>query len=152
MDSVLRAAIVYFFLLVIFRLSGNRTLNEATLFDFVLVLIIAEVTENPLLGEDPSITNAFVAIITLVIIDIGFSIIKQRSRKMEKLVDGVPMIIVENGKPIKDRMNEARIDEDDVLEAARELQGIERMDQIKYAVLEKNGTITIIPKTKNEST
>lgn len=152
MDSVLRAAIVYFFLLVIFRLSGNRTLNEATLFDFVLVLIIAEVTENPLLGEDPSITNAFVAIITLVMIDIGFSIMKQRSRKMEKLVDGVPVIVVENGKPIKDRMNEARIDEDDVLEAARELQGIERMDQIKYAVLEKNGMITIIPKTKNETT
>ena len=152
MDSVLRAAIVYFFLLVIFRLSGNRTLNEATLFDFVLVLIIAEVTENPLLGEDHSITNAFVAIITLVMIDIGFSIIKQRSRKMEKLVDGVPVIVVENGKPIKDRMKEARIDDDDVLEAARELQGIERMDQIKYAVLEKNGTITIIPKTKNEST
>jgi uncharacterized membrane protein YcaP (DUF421 family) len=58
----------------------------------------------------------------------------------------VPLVVVENGQPLRDRMNKARIDEDDVLTAARQLQGLERMEQIKYAVLERNGGISIIPR------
>jgi uncharacterized membrane protein YcaP (DUF421 family) len=61
-------------------------------------------------------------------------------------VDGVPTIIVENGRPLRDHMRKARVDEDDVMEAARRLQGIERLDQIRYAVLEVGGGITVIPR------
>jgi uncharacterized membrane protein YcaP (DUF421 family) len=61
-------------------------------------------------------------------------------------VHGVPTIIVENGRPLRDRMRKARVDEDDVMEAARRLQGIERLDQIRYAVLEVSGGITVIPR------
>jgi uncharacterized membrane protein YcaP (DUF421 family) len=56
------------------------------------------------------------------------------------------LVIVEDGKPLKDRMDKARMDEEDILHAARELQGLERMEQIKYAVLERNGDITVVPK------
>jgi len=146
MDAVLRAAAIYFVLLVLFRLAGRRTLAELTTFDFVLVLIIGEATQQALLGEDFSVTNAVLVIVTLLFIDIMMSQAKGRSTLFEKLVDGVPTIIVEHGRPLRDRMRKARVDEEDVMEAARRLQGLERMDQIKYAILEVSGGITVIPR------
>ncbi|MCA1626499.1 MAG: DUF421 domain-containing protein [Acidobacteria bacterium] len=146
MDAVIRSAAIYLFLLIVFRISGKRSLAQITTFDFVLLLIVGEATQQGLLGQDYSITNAFIVILTLIGIDIGLSLLKQRSQSLEKLMDGVPLIILENGQPLKDRMNKARVDEGDVLEAARELQGLERLEQIKYAVLERDGRISIVPK------
>jgi uncharacterized membrane protein YcaP (DUF421 family) len=145
MDAVLRATAIYLFLLVVLRLSGRRTLGEMTTFDFVLVLIIAETTQQALLGEDFSVTNAFLLITTLVAIDIVISILKSRYRGVERIIDGLPMVIVENGRPLQDRLRKSRLDEHDVLSAARRLQGLERMDQIKYAVLEADGAISVVP-------
>lgn len=146
MDSVLRGFAIYTFLLLIFRLAGRRTLTQMTNFDLVLLLLIGESTQQGLLGNDFSLTNAFLVVLTLVGLDIGVSLWKQRSPQLEKLVEGVPLVIVENGKPLQDRMNKARVDESDILTAARTLQGLERMEQIKYAVLERSGGISIIPK------
>ncbi|MCG3115215.1 MAG: DUF421 domain-containing protein [Candidatus Manganitrophus sp. SA1] len=146
MDAVLRGLAVYIFLLIVFRIAGKRSVAEVTTFDFILVLIIAEATQQALLGQDYSITNAFLLIITLLGADILMSLIKQRSPQAEKWLDGVPLVIVENGRPLHDRMDKARVDESDILTAARERLGLERMDQIKYAVLERSGGISIIPK------
>lgn len=146
MDTILRAVAVYAFLLVLFRLSGRRTLSEITTFDFVLLLIIGEATQQALLGDDVSVTTAFVVITALLITDIGLSLLKEQVPFFSKVLDGVPMIIVEHGKPLRERMKRARVDESDVLESARQSQGLERLDQIKYAVLEINGSISIIPK------
>jgi uncharacterized membrane protein YcaP (DUF421 family) len=146
MDSVLRAAAIYLVLLVIFRISGKRSLAQITTFDFILLLIIGEATQQALLGENFSLTNAFVVIVTLVGFDIALSLLKPHIPRLERWLDGLPLVIVEDGKPLKERMDKARVDESDVLTAARELQGLERMDQIKYAVLERSGGISIIPK------
>ncbi|HEY9809831.1 MAG TPA: YetF domain-containing protein [Halomicronema sp.] len=146
MYSILKAIIIYFFLLITFRLGGKRSLAQITTFDFVLVIIISETIQNAMVGEDYSLTNAFLLIITMVAIDVSISIIKERWPFIEKLVDGVPLIILEDGRPLKERMKKARVGEDDIMQAARELQGLERMEQIKYAVLERSGSITIIPK------
>jgi uncharacterized membrane protein YcaP (DUF421 family) len=146
MDAVVRAAAIYFFVWMIFRIAGKRTLSETTAFDFVLLLIVAETTQQALLGEDFSLTNAFILVSTLVGIDIAMSLLKQKFPRVEKAMDGEPVLIVDNGRPLEKRMARARIDRDDILEAARRLQGLERMDQIKYAVLEQSGGITIVPK------
>ncbi|HEY7553198.1 MAG TPA: YetF domain-containing protein [Candidatus Binatia bacterium] len=146
MDAVMRAVAIYFFLLIVFRLAGQRTLANLTTFDFVLLLVIAEATQQGLLGEDFSVTNAFLVIVTLIGIDIGLSLLKNRFLALDKLLEGVPLVIVVDGKPLKDRMERARVDESDVLVAARERQGLERLDQIRYAVLERTGEISIIPK------
>jgi uncharacterized membrane protein YcaP (DUF421 family) len=146
MDAVFRAVAIYLFLLVLMRLSGRRTLAELTTFDFVLLLIIGEATQQALLGDDFSIINAFIVIVTLIAMDIVFGLLKSRFSGFAKLADGVPMIIVENGHPLRERMAKARVDIDDVLRAARETQGLERLDQVKYAVLEVSGGISIIPK------
>jgi uncharacterized membrane protein YcaP (DUF421 family) len=146
MDAVLRGLSIYVFLLLIFRISGKRSLGQVTSFDFVLLLIITETTQQALLGDDYSVTNAFVLIVALVGLDIGLSLLKQRSPKLDRLLEGMPLVIVENGRPMKAYMDKARVDEEDSLSAARQLQGLERMEQMKYEVLERNGDITIVPK------
>jgi uncharacterized membrane protein YcaP (DUF421 family) len=146
MDPIIRSAVIYFALLVCFRLAGRRTLMQMTSFDFVLLLIIGEATQNALLGNDYSVTNAVLVILTLISLDIALSYIKQRVPTVERWMDGLPMIIVQDGKPLKDLMSRARVDESDILSAARESQGLERMEQVKYAVLEINGNISIIPR------
>ena len=148
MDSVLRAAAIYIGLMLIMRLAGKRSLAQITTFDFVLLLIIGEATQQALLGQDFSVTNAMLVIITLVTLDIGLSLLKRRSKRIDKWLDDVPLVIVEDGVALKERMDKVRVDIDDVLSAARHLQGIERLDQIRYAVLERSGGISIIPKKK----
>ncbi|MBV8791762.1 MAG: DUF421 domain-containing protein [Pseudolabrys sp.] len=148
MDSVIKAAVVYFVLWAIIRISGRRTLGEMTAFDFVLFLIIGGATQRGLTGEDYSLTNAFLLIITFVAIDILMSLIERGAPHVRRVLEGEPMIMVENGKPLRHRMHRARIAEDDVLEAARRMHGLERLDQIKFAILEANGHITIIPAAK----
>jgi uncharacterized membrane protein YcaP (DUF421 family) len=148
MDAVLRAAAIYLVLLVVFRVSGRRTLAELTTFDFVLLLIIGEATQQALLGEDFSLTKAVLVIVTLLTIELVLSILKERVPFLDKLLDGVPMVVVDHGRLLRDRMRKARIDEADILEAARRLQGIERLDQIKYAVLEVSGGITVVPNDR----
>ena len=148
MEPVLRAFAVYAFLLVLVRASGRRTLGEATTFDFVLLLIISEATQNAMIGDDFSVSNAFLVILTLISLDIGLSLVMRRWVRLGKWVDGVPTILVEDGRPIVDRMSRARVEVEDILEAARKLQGLERMDQIKYAVLERSGGISIIPAAR----
>jgi len=144
-DAVLRATTIYLVLLVVFRISGRRTLAEITTFDLILLLLIGEATQQALLGNDFSVTNAILVIVTLVFLDVAISLFKFRWKRLDKVLEGVPTIIVENGKALPDRMSRARIDEDDVMEAARRLRGIDHMEQIRYAVLERSGGITVIP-------
>lgn len=145
MDSVLRAAAVYLILLIIMRIAGKRTLAQVTVFDFILLLIIGEATQQALLGEDFSIINAAIVIGTLVLLDIGLSVLKQRSETLDRVIDDSPVVIVDHGKLLRDRMDRSRIDEQEILVAARELHGLERIEQIKFAVLERSGGISIVP-------
>lgn len=147
MDAVLRGLFVYLFLLLIFRIAGRRTVGEMTSFDFVLLLIISEGAQNAMTGNDYSVTNGVLVITTLVGLDILFTLWKHRSGFVERWLDGLPMILVDNGRPITHLMDRARVDVEDILASARESQGLERMDQIKYAVLEVGGGISVIPKT-----
>jgi uncharacterized membrane protein YcaP (DUF421 family) len=148
MESVIRGALVYFFLLLVFRLAGRRTLAEATTFDLVLLLIISETTQQAMVVEDHSITNAFLLILTLIGCDVLLSYVTLRVDWLRKLIDDVPTIIVADGKALEKRMKKARVDLGEVLEAARRERGLERLEQIKYAVVEASGKISIIAKTE----
>ncbi|HEV7330567.1 MAG TPA: YetF domain-containing protein [Flavisolibacter sp.] len=145
MNPVLRGVAVYVFILLIFRIMGKRTLSEATTFDLVLLLIISEVTQNALVGDDFSITTAAILITTLMGMDLLLTLLKRPFKGFELVTEGVSLIIVEHGRPLKTRMDKAKVDEEDIMSSARLNFGLERMDQIKYAVLEKDGSISIIP-------
>lgn len=146
MESVLRGAAVYLVLLVAIRLSGRRTLAQMTAFDLVLVLIIAETTQQALLGDDYSVTNSVILIVTLLGLDIGLSYVKQMWPAAGKVLDGRPTVLVVDGRPLDRALKQARVAVEDVLEAARAQQGLQRLEQIRYAVLEIGGGISIVPK------
>lgn len=146
MDAVLRAAAIYVALLVIFRIAGRRALSDITTLDFLLLLIIGQATGQALLGDDHSITNTLLVIVALITMDLMLSLLKGRSAWLARHLEGEPMIVVEHGKTLPKRMAKSRISESDILEAARISQGIERLDQIKFAILERNGQISVIPR------
>jgi uncharacterized membrane protein YcaP (DUF421 family) len=146
MDAVIRGVVMYAFLLLVFRLTGKRTLAQITTFDFVLLLIIGEATQNALLADDFSLTNSFIIILTLLALDVGMSLVKRKWPVTDRLLEGLPVVVVENGKAHRDRMAGERIDEEDVMVAAREQQGLERLEQVKYAVVERSGGVSVVPK------
>jgi uncharacterized membrane protein YcaP (DUF421 family) len=144
--TVLRAAAIYLILMVVFRFAGHRTLAQITNFDLILVLIIGEATQNAMVQDDMSITTAGIAIITLVLCDMVLGKGKQRWPTLDKVSEGLPVVLVADGQPFADRMKREDVDLEDILAAARERQGLTTLTQIKYAVLEKNGGISIVPK------
>lgn len=148
MDSILRGLFIYFFLFLVFRIAGKRTLAETTNFELVLLLIISETTQQAMIDNDHSITNASLLILTLVGTSIFLSWLRQKFPKTEKILEEEPLIILENGRPLKDRMEKSRVDEHDILSAARRLRGLNRLEDIRLAVLESDGEITIIPKER----
>lgn len=149
MNPVIRGIIVYVFLLLILRIMGKRSLSETTTFDLVVLLIISEVTQQAMIGRDESLTGAVILITTLMAMDLLFTLLKKPFKLFEKAVEGTPLIIVDRGKPLKQRMDKTKVDEKDVLQAARSKLGLEKMEQVKYAVLEKDGTISVIPFEKD---
>lgn len=149
MDAVIRATVIYLFLLLLFRLIGNRSLAQVTVFDLVLLLIIGESTQQALIGDNFSITNALVLITTLLTLEALFTIATRRSRFIDRIIDGAPVVVIDNGRMLHDRMHHCGVSESDLMEAARSDRGLERIDQVKYAVVERDGSVSIIPHEKD---
>jgi uncharacterized membrane protein YcaP (DUF421 family) len=147
MHAVLRPLLIYVMLVLVFRLTGKRSIGEITTFDFLLLLVISEAVSSALLADDSSITGAAIAVMTLIGLDVALSLAKNRWPTLDRLLEDVPVVLYHDGKLVKERMAKERIAEDDILEAARELHGLERFDQIEKAVLERRGYITIVPKS-----
>lgn len=146
MDAILRAVLVYAALLLLFRIMGKRSLSQATTFDFVLLLVVGEATQQALLGEDFSLTMAATVIATLIGLDRFADYIGYRFPKVDRILESVSVLLVDDGELMRDRMAKAHIDEEEILTFARQAHGVESMDQVKYAVLEKDGGITIVPR------
>lgn len=148
MHIVINAALVYFFLMIILRVSGRRTMAHLSSFDFVLLLIISELVQGVLIGDDPSLTTAIIAITTLITLDVLLSLVKRHFPVVDRVIEGVPLVIVRQGQLMQDYARRARVDLNDVLMVARESQGLASLDEIEYAILETNGKISIIPRAK----
>lgn len=112
----------------------------------MLLLIVSEAVQQALIDGDESMTNAFLLVLTLLGADVLMSWITVRNDRIDKLVNDVSLLLIDDGTMQHKRMKKSRVTEDDILEAARQLRRIERLDQIKHAVLERSGGITVIPK------
>jgi uncharacterized membrane protein YcaP (DUF421 family) len=145
METVLQALAIYFALLMMTRISGRRTLSQIKVFDFVLVLLIAETSQNALVGDDGSITNALVLVATLVITDVFLSYAKSHAHWIALLIDGTPTVLMRHGNLETAAMLRARVSVEDILQSARTQHGLMQVDDISYAVLETSGNISIIP-------
>ena len=145
-ESVARSAGVYGFLLVIFRVSGRRTLAQVTNFDLILVLIIGDATQQALVGNDYSIITGLVVVSTLVLIDVALGKAKRRWQVVDAVVDGLPLPLIVKGVAREQQMASEGVTMDDVLTAAREAHGLSQLDEVDAAVLEQSGGISIVKK------
>ena len=146
MDMILRAAAIYLILVLVFKIAGRRALLQMTSFDLILLLIISEATQQALLGSDFSVTGAALSIITLVVMDMLFGKIKKYLPGAVEMIDGSAVVLVENGVPMAEKMKMVDVSLDDIMVSARNSQGLTHLDDIKFAILESNGHISIIPQ------
>jgi uncharacterized membrane protein YcaP (DUF421 family) len=143
MSIVLRAAAGYFILLFAVRLIGRRTASMMAPFDLVLLFLFGGITIGAVMGEDHSFVGAVSAVFTIGLMHILVSWAKLRFRLVSRIIDGTPVVVFEHGRWNETRMRALRLSEQDVMAAARQ-RGIERLEQIRYAIAERDGKIAII--------
>lgn len=145
LQSVLRALFGYFFLVFIVRIVGRRPGKQLTPFEFILIFFLGGLMLTAIVSDEASLTNAFCQIIAVAGAHYTLAWIRHRSDRAAQLLDGVPLILMEGGQWRALTMRRQRIQDDDVMEKARD-QGLKTLDQIETAVLERNGEISIIRK------
>lgn len=143
MITIVNAAIIYWVLLFAFRLLGRRGPNMMTPFEIILLFMLGGMGMQTIIGNDHSLTNALLGIATVVMMHVAVSSLKGWSERFGRVVDGTPVIVFGKGRWERESMQRLRIHEQDVMAAAR-TQGIERLEQIKYAIVERNGGISVI--------
>lgn len=145
MDAVLRSVAVYAVLLLLIRMTGRRALSQVTTFDLVILLVVGEATQQALLGEDFSITQAALVVATLLALERGSDWLSYRWLRFRRLTESVPVVLVADGRPLDDVLRREHLTVDDVMTAGRERHGLERLDEVKWAVLETSGGISVVP-------
>jgi uncharacterized membrane protein YcaP (DUF421 family) len=143
MDIVLRAIFAYVLIVFVLRVMGRRELTSLSVSDLVLLVVLGDLIQNGVTQSDMSMTGVTIAITTFAVLSIAVSYLVFKSRLARKIVQGEPLIIVQDGKPIERNMRTERLTLDDVMEAARASE-IESLDQIKWGVLEAGGKFSFI--------
>ena len=144
MAAVLRAIFGYFFLVFMVRIVGRRPGKQMNPFEFVLIFFIGGLALTFIVADDHSLTNALTQIITIAMSHLLLVLIRQRYEWIARLLDGTPLLLLGKGQWRTETMRGMLINPDDVMSAARD-KGISTLDEIEYAILERNGEITIIP-------
>jgi uncharacterized membrane protein YcaP (DUF421 family) len=143
MYTILHAIAGYFFLLLTVRVLTRRPGAQLTPFEFVIVFLIGGVIILATVGDDKSITNCVCAILTIVLLHQSVSWLRGKFPRLGIAIDGVPLVLMAHGEWQLEAMNSMHIEDDDVMAAAR-TKGVQDLAGIKYAVLERNGSISII--------
>ena len=144
METVVRVTIIYLFILVGLRVLGKREFGQLAPMELIVLLLIPEMVSQSISGEDFSVTNALIGVTTLFALVFINSALVQRSKPLEKLIQGTPAVLVANGAFIHRTMNQERVTPDEIYEAMHE-SGVETLKQVKWAILETNGRIAIVP-------
>lgn len=145
MDIVFRGIAVFVFIYLLTRVVGRRELSSLEPFDLILLVILGDSVQQGLTQDDYSITGAVIAVGTIATLQVLTSYVSFRFPRLRPVLDGEPIVIVEDGKPIERNMKRERLTLEEVMEEAR-LQQIASVDKIKWAVLETSGNISFIEK------
>jgi len=140
----------YLFLVFIVRIVGRRPGKQITPFEFVLVFFMGGLALTAIVGDDASLTNALIEIITVACAHYGVAWLRSKSNRTARLFDGTPLMLLENGNWRSNTLSNMGIQDDDVMATARD-QGIATLEQIDQAILERNGQISIIQKEEEEA-
>ena len=143
MEVIFRAAAAYVLLLTMVRLIGRRTASQLAPFDLVVLFLFGGIAITAVIGEDHSMVAAVTALATIGLLHVVVSWVKARSAWFGRLVDGTPVVIYEDGQWHADRMRALRVLEADVMAAVRQ-RGLMRLEQVRYAVAERDGKVSIV--------
>lgn len=147
MDIVLRAAIAYVFIVFLLRIIGRRELSSLGPTDLVLLVVMGDLIQNGVTQSDYSVTGIFLAVSTIGLLTVGTSFITFKWPLAQRVIQGEPLILVEDGKPVEKNLKAERLKVNDVTEEMRG-QGIESLDQVKWCVLESSGTMSFVKKAE----
>jgi len=147
LEASIRAVLFYLFLVLVVRIVGRRPGKQITPFEFVLVFFMGGLALTAMVGDDASLTNAFVQILTVALMHFLIAIARTKSPWLARMLDGTPLILLENGHWRSQTLSKMRVQDDDVMAQARD-QGIATLDKIEIAILERNGQISIIEVDK----
>ena len=146
MHTIIHAIVSYFFLLLTVRVLSRRPGAQMTPVEFVLVFLVGGVAILATVGDDRSETNSVCAVMAVALMHRTVAGLKQRFPRVAALVDGTPLVILKNGEWQTQTMRQMRIQDDDVMAAAR-TKGLRTLAEIKYAILERNGALSVIKKS-----
>jgi uncharacterized membrane protein YcaP (DUF421 family) len=147
MDLVIRATVVFLFIFLITRVAGKRELSTMEPFDLILLVVLGDLVQQGVTQSDYSVTGALIVITTMTLLTVGLSFLNFRVRRLRGLLEGEPVVLVENGEQIERNMRRERITTED-LEAAGRQQQVTSISEMRWAVLETSGDISVIPASK----
>ena len=142
-EKIIRPFIVYLALLIGFRLVGKRQMGQMNLFDFVIVLLISNVVQNAMIGEDNSIFGALVGAALVMSISYALDKYTARSPEAEKKIQESPTLLMYKGQVFDDELKRETLSRNDLLAGLR-LEGVSCFQEVRYAILEANGAISVI--------
>jgi uncharacterized membrane protein YcaP (DUF421 family) len=146
MDIVLRGIFVFVFLFVLMRIIGKRELSSLEPFDLILLIILGDAVQQGLTQDDYSLTGAILAVGTIGALQIATSYANFKFPRLRTFLDGEPIVVVQDGKPVEKNVKRERLTIDDLAEAARR-EGIPKLDDVAWAVMETSGQISFIKKS-----
>ena len=144
-EFVLRAVVVYFVVMLMLRVSGKRAVGQFTPFDMVLLILIGNAVQNGMNGGDNSLPAALLLVTVLVVVNYGVAFVSSRYRKVQELVEGVPVLLARKGKVFEDVLKREHLSREDFDEALRQAEN-GKPEDIEYAMLETNGKISFVMK------
>ncbi len=147
MDLVIRASVIFFFILLVTRISGRRELSTLEPFDLILLVVLGDLVQQGITQSDESVTGTLIVISTITLLSVAVSWASFRSRRLRLVTEGEPIVLVQDGEVIERNMRRERIGITDLHEEARQQQ-VSSVSDIRWAILEKDGTISVIPKSR----
>jgi uncharacterized membrane protein YcaP (DUF421 family) len=145
-EFVVRGVVVYFAMLILLRLGGRKQVGQMSPFDFVLLLVLSNAVQNSMNGGDNSLTGGLIIAVALVAANWLMGFMTFRSKKISGLLEGKPEILIHNGKIFEDMLMKEKITHEELRSTLRK-NGFSDLQQVKYAVLETTGEISVIGKT-----
>lgn len=144
-EKVLRSLLVYVFLLVTMRLFGKKELAQSSLSDLLLIVLLANIVQNAMIGEDNSLFGSFAGTLAMVLAWYGLNKATSRSEKLEKAVEGTATVIIRDGQIAKEAMKREALSEDELFTVLRQ-QGIREVAEVQWGIMEADGQISILKK------
>jgi uncharacterized membrane protein YcaP (DUF421 family) len=148
-EKIVRSVVIYLFLLIAFRFTGKRQVGQLTPFDLIVLLIISNVVQNAVIGNDNSLGGGMLGAVVILVLNYGLVVFTSRSKSMRRMMTGEPTLLVHNGKVFQDRMAREHIAMED-LQAPFRKSGVVDIEKVRYAILEESGQISVIPKSASE--